>query len=142
VGFSDDWSGYWSVLVERLREKYDSSPVHSIEEMKSLAAKFPTAIRLLTATVNGEVAAGAVLYESSQVIHVQYLASNAQARAHGLLDLVLRHAIEDARMTRKWFDLGASTVRDGTFLNGGLASYKESFGGRTVVQDSYRLDIS
>jgi hypothetical protein len=142
VGFSDDWSGYWRVLVERLREKYDNSPVHSLEEMTSLAAKFPTAIRLLTATVNGEVAAGAVLYESSQVMHVQYLAGNAEARAHGLLDLVLRHAIEDARMSCKWFDFGASTVRDGTFLNGGLASYKESFGGRTVVQDSYRLDIN
>lgn len=142
VGFSDDWSGYWPVLIERLREKYDVLPVHSLEEMTSLAAKFPTAIRLLTATVNGDVAAGAVLYESSQVVHVQYLASNAEARAHGLLDLVLRHAIEAARMTNKWFDFGASTERDGTFLNGGLARYKESFGGRTVVQDSYRLYIS
>jgi hypothetical protein len=142
VGLSDDWLGYWRVLGERLREKYGISPLHSLEEMTSLAAKFPTAIRLLTATVNGEVAAGAVLYESTQVMHAQYLASNAEARAHGLLDLVLLQAIEDARMKGKWFDFGASTVCDGTYLNGGLAHYKESFGGRTVVQDSYRLDIS
>ena len=52
VGPSDDWSGYWLVLSERLHEKYGVSPVHSLEELTSLAAKFPTAIRLLTATVN------------------------------------------------------------------------------------------
>jgi hypothetical protein len=142
VGPSHDWSGYWRVLGERLREQYGVSPVHSLEEITSLAAKFPAAIRLLTATVNGEVAAGAVLYESAQVVHAQYLASNAVARAYGLLDLVLRAAIEDARTGGKWFDFGGSTQRDGTYLNGGLARYKESFGGRTVVQDSYRLDLT
>jgi hypothetical protein len=141
VGPSHDWSGYWRVLGERLREQYGVSPVHSLEEITSLAAKFPSAIRLLVAKVDGEVAAGAVLYESAQVVHAQYLASNATARAHDLLALVLRVAIEDARKRGKWFDFGASTQCDGTYLNPGLAHYKESFGGRTVVQDSYRLAL-
>jgi hypothetical protein len=142
VGPSQDWSGYWRVLGDRLRERYGVSPVHSLEEITSLSAKFPFAIRLLTATINGEVAAGAVLYESARVVHTQYLASNADARAYGLLDLVLRFAIQAARMTGKWFDFGSSTQQDGRYLNGGLAHYKESFGGRTVVQDSYRLDLT
>lgn len=142
VGPSHDWSGYWRVLNERLHEQYGVSPVHSLEEITSLAAKFPAAIRLVTATINREVAAGAVLYESARVVHAQYLASNADARAYGLLDLVLRAAIEDARMTSKWFDFGSSTQHDGKYLNGGLAHYKESFGGRTIVQDSYRLDLT
>jgi hypothetical protein len=130
------------VLSERLSEKYGSSPVHSLEEITSLASKFPDAIRLFTATVNGEVAAGAVLYESAQVVRAQYSATNADARAYGLLDLVLRAAIEDARMKGKWFDFGSSMERDGTFLNNRVARYKESFGGRTVVQDSYRLALT
>ena len=142
VGPSQDWAGYWRVLGERLREQYGVSPVHSLEEITSLAAKFPAAIRLLTATINGEVAAGAVLYESARVVHTQYLASNADARTYGLLDLVLRSAIEDTRRTGKWFDFGSSTQQDGNYLNGGLIHYKESFGGRTVVQDSYRLDLA
>jgi hypothetical protein len=142
VGPSQDWSGYWRVLRDRLREQYGVSPVHSLEEITYLAAKFPDAIRLLTATINGEVAAGAVLYESARVVHAQYLACNADARAYGLLDLVLRAAIEETRVTGKWFNFGSSTQRDGKYLNGGLAHYKESFGGRTVVQDSYRLDLT
>jgi hypothetical protein len=141
VGPSNDWSGFWRVLCERLSERYGVSPTHSLEEITSLAATFPAAIRLLTATVNGEVAAGAVLYESAHVVRAQYLASSAYARAYGLLDLVLRAAIANARMAGKWFDLGASTRGDGN-LNGGLARYKEGFGGHTVVQDSYRLDLT
>jgi hypothetical protein len=142
VGPSQDWSGYWRVLGDRLREQYGVSPVHSLEEITSLAAKFPAAIRLLTATINREVAAGAVLYESARVVHAQYLASNADARTYGLLDLVVRCAIEDARVTGKWFDFGSSTQPDGKYLNVGLAHYKESFGGRTVVHDSYRLAVT
>jgi len=142
VSFSHDWSGYWRVLGDRLREQYAASPVHSVEEITSLAAKFPTAIRLLTGTINGEVAAGAVLYESARVVRAQYLAGNADARASGLLDLVLRSAIEDARMGGKWFDFGSSTRHDDNHLNVGLAHYKESFGGRTVIQDTYRLDLN
>jgi hypothetical protein len=142
VGHSGDWSGFWRVLGERLREKYGVSPVHSLEEITFLATKFPNLIRLVTATVNSEVAAGAVLYESAQVVRAQYLAGNADARAFGLLDLVIRAAIEDARMKGKWFDFGGSTQRDGTSLNNGLIRYKESFGGCTVVQDSYRLDLT
>ena len=141
MGTSNDWLGFWRVLCERLHEQYGASPTHSLEEIKSLAATFPAAIRLLTATVNGEIAAGAVLYESTRVVRTQYLASNAHARAHGLLDLVLKNAIANARMAGKWFDFGSSTRSDGT-LNRGLARYKESFGGRTVVQDSYCLDLT
>lgn len=142
VGPSNDWSGFWHVLCERLRERYGVTPVHSLEEITALAATFPDNIRLLTALVSGKVAAGAVLYESACVVRAQYLAGNGYARAHGLLDLLLRAAIEEARMAGKWFDFGASTVSDGRYLNRGLARYKESFGGRTVVQDSYRLDLT
>jgi hypothetical protein len=140
VGPSQDWSGFWHLLGDRLRERYAASPVHSLEEITSLAAKFPAAIRLLTATINSEVAAGAVLYESARVVRAQYSATNVDARAYGLLDLVFWSAIEDARTKGKWF--GSSSQRDGKSLNSGVAHYKERFGGRTVVQDSYHLDLT
>jgi hypothetical protein len=141
VGHANDWPGFWRVLCGRLNEQYGVSPVHSLEEITSLAATFPAAIRLLVATVSGEVAAGVVLYESAHVVRAQYMAGNADARAYGLLDLVLRAAIEDARMAGKWFDFGGSTRGDGA-LNSGLVRYKEAFGGRTVVQDTYRLELT
>jgi hypothetical protein len=45
-------------------------------------------------------------------------------------------------MGGKWFDFGSSTRHDDNHLNVGLAHYKESFGGRTVIQDTYRLDLN
>lgn len=141
VGPSQDWAGFWDVLSRRLRERHDVVPVHDLEEIKSLAARFPTAIKLAAARVHGEIVAGAVLYESRHVVRAQYLASNAFARKHGLLDLVLQSAIERARLEGKWFDFGASNCRDGT-LDAGLAYYKESFGGRTVVHDVYLMELA
>jgi hypothetical protein len=141
VGLSQNWAEFWEVLRKRLDERHGASPVHRLEEMLSLAAKFPNSIRLLAASVNGEIAAGAVLYESAQVVRTQYLATNANARKHGLLDLVLQSAIEGARRSSKWFDFGASTVDEGTCINAGLAFYKESFGGRAVVHDFYRVEL-
>lgn len=140
VGPSQDWAGFWDVLCRRLRERYDTVPVHDLTEMTLLAARFPDAIRLVTARVNGEIVAGAVLYDSSRVVHAQYTACNALARRHGLLDLVLQFAIEYACRETKWFDFGASTSPDGC-LHPGLAYYKESFGGRTIVQDWYEIEL-
>jgi hypothetical protein len=65
-----------------------------------------------------------------------------ESQSSSRLDLVLRGVIEDARIRGKWFDFGASTEHDGTYLDSGLAQYKESFGGRTIVQDSYRLNLT
>jgi len=141
AGPSGAWPAFWDLLQRRLRERYDTAPVHSLDEMMLLAGRFPSAIRLVAATVDGDVAAGAVLYESAQVVHVQYMATNELARKHALLDLVVWTAIEDARENGKWFDLGASMHRDGS-LNTGLLLYKEHFGGRTVVHDVYALDVS
>jgi hypothetical protein len=141
VGRSEDWAGFWDVLCQRLRERHGTSPVHDLAEIMLLAVRFPSAIRLVAATVSGEIAAGAVLYESGQVVRTQYLAGNAFARRHGLLDLVVQFAIEYARQERKCFDFGSSAGFDGD-LDPSLAYYKESFGGRTVVHDFYRIELA
>jgi GNAT acetyltransferase-like protein len=141
VGASGDWPAFWDMLERRLRERHGVAPVHALDEMTLLAGRFPSEIRLVTATVEGAVAAGAVLFESACVVHVQYMATDELARKIRLLDLVLRTAIEDARAKGKWFDLGASMHRDGT-LNAGLARYKEQLGGRTAVHDVYALELS
>ncbi|EIA46149.1 hypothetical protein cco111_09042, partial [Campylobacter coli 2680] len=41
----------------------------------------------------------------------------------------------------KYFDFGISTENGGQFLNHGLISQKEEFGGRGVIYDFYELCI-
>jgi hypothetical protein len=134
---------FWEVLTANLAQRYGVAPVHSVSEIERLAAAFPENIRLLAARDReGRMMAGAVLYVSRQVCHVQYNASSPEGREIGALDLVLDHAMTQARGRVRWFDFGASTEQDGRHLNEGLVSYKESFGSRTIAQDFYEWSLT
>lgn len=134
---------FWEVLAANLAQRYGVAPVHSVSEIERLAAAFPENIRLLAARDrDGRMMAGAVLYESRHVCHVQYNASSPEGRVIGALDLVLDYAMTQARGRVRWFDFGASTEQEGRHLNEGLVSYKESFGSRTIVQDFYEWSLT
>lgn len=139
---SDSWDEYWRILTARLQEKYATTPTHSPEEIKLLASRFPQSIKLIVAKFEGEIRAGVVLFNTPQVDHVQYIASDSVARDMGLLDLIFVKVITDSKNSKKWFDFGVSTEHDGHLLNHGLARYKEGFGGRSIVHDFYRIDIT
>ncbi len=135
------WQDFWPLLESVLAERHDARPVHSLAEIQLLAARFPREIRLVTAWVDGRIAAGAVLFETPQVLRTQYLAAGPAARATSLLDRVIDHAIAQARAGGRWFDFGTSTEDGGTVLNEGLLAFKEGFGARTVAHDAYELII-
>jgi hypothetical protein len=40
---------------------------------------------------------------------------------------------------KRYFDFGISTEKHGRYLNVGLVEYKESWGGRTTVYDTYEI---
>lgn len=135
------WAHFWPLLEAVLAERHGARPVHTLAEIQLLASRFPREIRLVTAWVDGRIAAGAVLFETPQVLRTQYLAAGPAARATSLLDRVIDHAIAQARATGRWFDFGTSTESGGTVLNEGLLAFKEGFGARTVAHDAYELLI-
>jgi hypothetical protein len=136
-----DYAAFWRVLEAHLRERYDAAPVHSLAEIELLASRFPGAVRLHVALDGDEVVAGCVVFASTQVAHVQYIAADARGRRVGALDKLFFELIEDVYAGWRYFDFGASTLRQGRELNEGLAFQKEGFGGRTVVHDFYEWDL-
>ena len=139
---SDDWEAFWEVLADNLQARYGVAPVHSVAEIRALAARFPAQIRL-AATYDGErLLAGAVAYLSPRVCHVQYNAATPEGKDRGALDLALAHLAATHGAALPWFDFGASTECDGHRLNAGLAEYKEGFGARTIVHDAYTWDLT
>lgn len=139
---SADFAAFWSVLDENLTARYGVRPVHSLEEITTLAARFPENIQLYAAYERDALVAGAVVYLSATVCHVQYNAASARGRAVGALDAVLDHLLRAFEGTKRFFDFGASTEADGRVLNQGLVEYKEGFGARTAVHDIYELDLA
>lgn len=142
VAESDDFGEFWSMLRENLLARHRVSPVHTVEEIELLRRRFPEQIRLFCAHRGSELRAGLVVYVSPHVCHVQYNAASEEGSAEGALDLIVDVLVEHYAQLARYFDFGVSTERQGSWLNAGLAAYKEGFGARTVVHDFYDLDLT
>jgi hypothetical protein len=140
VGESIDWAGFWSILSERLAERHDAQPVHDLGEIQLLMNRFPESILLFDARLREEQVAGAVVYESDRVARIQYMAANDLGRETGALDLLLHWLISDIYSDKPYVDLGSSHAPATNEVNHGLLEFKEGFGGRTIVQDTYLME--
>lgn len=140
VGESDDWSGYWQLLSSLLNERYDTRPVHTLEEIKLLQSRFPDNIRLYTATHDGELLAGVVMYLSGPVAHSQYIGASPQGKESKALTLLFDRLIKEcAEKGYRYFDFGISNEDHGRYLNEGLVRQKCRLGGRGIVYNTFEI---
>jgi len=129
-------------LLTQVVGKFGAEPVHTLQELQLLKARFPDNIRLFGA-FNGELLlAGTIIYDFGHVVHTQYLASSDEGREIGALDFVLAHLIETVFADRQIFSFGISTEQEGRYLNEGLIFQKEGFGARGVVHDFYEWNLN
>jgi hypothetical protein len=141
VAEDGDWMGFWDMLTENLRQRYQTCPVHSLEEITQLRARFPEHIRLFACRAGGALLGGAVIYEAATVAHVQYIASTEEGRRVGALDYLFDHLLTGPFAQKRYFDFGISNEEGGRRLNRGLIDQKEGFGARAVAHDQYALDL-
>lgn len=135
-----DFSAFWNeVLVPNLKEKYDILPVHSLEEITLLKEKFPNNIRQFNVYRDSKIVAGATIFETEQVAHVQYISGNTDKNELGSLDYLHIHLIIDMFKEKTYFDFGMSHTNDGK-INEGLHYWKEGFGAYAVTQDFYEIE--
>lgn len=140
VGESDCWDEFWAVLRQTLRERHNATPVHTAEEIKLLHSRFPDNIRLYTATIGGDIAAGVVMYISDTVAHCQYIATTQQGRDAKVLPLLFSRIME-LTAEKRYFDFGTSNEDGGNILNIGLIHQKCTFGARATIQNTYRITL-
>lgn len=135
-----DFSKFWILLENVLSDSHNAKPVHSNTEIQQLRDTFPENIRLFVAVNNAyKILAGAVVYVSYPVIHMQYLASSIDGRTVGALDLVIDHVLKMQISDCTIFDFGISNEKNGRYLNEGLIAQKEGFGARGIAHDFYEL---
>ena len=137
-----DLATFWEILHERLQNKYDTAPVHSIEEISLLKERFPKNIKLYSVADNdGNTLGGVVLFITGNVIHMQYSATTEEGRRLSALDYLYEELINNRYAGKGYFDFGISVEDGGRYLNCGLIAYKERLGGRAVVYDTYVIDL-
>lgn len=134
-----DYEAFIDLENKVLTERHGIQAVHTASELKMLHDRFPDNIHLYAAMKAGKLIAGTVIFEYRQAVHTQYMAADDVARQIGALDLAVETVIEKYRDRKLWLDFGISTEHDKLYLNEGLISQKEGFGGRTGVYEIWEL---
>ncbi len=138
---SQGFSAFFDMVNVRLEDKYRVRAVHTAAEMQLLAQRFPENIKLFMAVLAGETVGGALVYESRETVHLQYLSATDRGRQVRALDLLVLFLLEQYQGKKRWFDFGISTESAGSYLNESLIRQKEEFGASAVNYDTYELEL-
>lgn len=139
---SDNYPAFWKILRDNLASKYGASPVHSSEEIITLATAFPNNIKLYLAIApNGEPLGGTVLFITTNVVHAQYISATPEGKQMGAIDILFDKLINDVYRDCRYFDFGTSNEDGGRVLNEPLICQKEGFGARAICYDTYTVKI-
>ena len=130
---------YWNdILIPNLKCRYNAKPIHTLAEITGLHQSFPSNIRQFNAYYNGVIVAGSTIFESSNVVRVQYNSANLAGKMAGASDLLYNELIENYFKHKNYLDFGTSF--DSNCLNVELLNWKESFGARTFSVDTYEIE--
>jgi hypothetical protein len=138
---SQDYPAFMALVEEILVYKYAVQPTHTPGELLYLAGRYPENIQLIAVYKAGEMIGGTVVFLSSQVVHLQYIATNDQGKKNHALDLVVHHLIQAYRSQKRYLSFGISPGPDEYGLNTGLVQNKESYGARSLPHDIYEIDL-
>ncbi len=139
---SRDFTSFWNLLKEILKQQHDAKPAHSLDEIVQLASIFPKNIKLYITQKEGNILAGAIIFDNPEISHLQYVANSNEGRKIGALDFLIDHLIQKIYKEKKYFDFGTSNEDNGRYLNKGLIDQKERFGARAVAYDRYEWALT
>lgn len=139
---SDDYYNFWEILKKNLAQKYNNKPTHTLNEITYLKNRFPENIKLYVACETNEIVAGAIVFITANVVHVQYISANEQGKELGAMDMIFDELINREFISKQFFDFGISTENMGVYLNENLIFQKEGFGGRGIVYEIYKYNLN
>ena len=138
VKVDGNYEGFWNeVLIPNLNKKHGIKPVHSLDEIKLLASRFPKNIYQISIYKDDKIVAGTTVFLTKTTIHPQYVSGNTNKNAFGSIDLAYDFIINKFCDDKRYFDFNISSEDNGKKLNKGLIFWKESCGARTFVTDNY-----
>ena len=132
----------WSVLKDALARKYETQPVHTLDEILRLQSSFSERIKFVAALLDNKVIGGTVLYLTETVAHAQYICASETGYETSALDAVFDYCMETAtNMGKHYFDFGTSNDDEGRTLNKTLYNFKSEFGGGGIAYEFYELNL-
>ena len=141
VKVDGDYDKFWNeILIPNLKEKHNTSPVHSLDEIKLLAARFPDHIKQVNVYQDDKIVAGTTVFLTKNVVHPQYISGNQNKNELGSLDLLMNDVFDHFKEGRNYFSFNTSSEENGKLLNEGLLFWKESCGARPLIFNNYEIN--
>tara|TARA_R100001132_G_C3261503_1_gene85492 strand:- start:82 stop:954 length:873 start_codon:yes stop_codon:yes gene_type:complete len=135
-----NFEGFWNeILIPNLQKRHGASPVHTVSEIQYLQSKFPKNIKQFNVYSGSTIVAGATIFETQKVAHVQYISANENRQELGALDYLFYYLILEKYKNKDYFDFGTSNENGGNNLNSGLLYWKECFGARPMAHRYYEI---
>lgn len=145
INESGNLQEFWTVLTDNLELKHQVKPVHNFEEITALINLVgQEKIKAFTAELNNETIAGILVFIANQrVAHAQYIASNDAYQSIRPLNLLIDYIANWAQINNfKYFNLGMACEPGGKTINEGLYKFKEGFGARGTLRETFSLNIT
>ncbi|MCH2491032.1 MAG: GNAT family N-acetyltransferase [Flavobacteriales bacterium] len=143
VRVDSNFEGFWNeILIPNLNKKHGIDPVHSLDEIKMLAKRFPKQIQQVNVYKGDTLVAGTTVFLTHTTIHPQYVSGNVDKNSFGSLDLAYDFIINHFKEDKRYFDFNISSEEDGKVLNTGLIFWKESCGARAFTADNYLIETA
>ncbi len=136
-----DFKTFSTIMDQNLYTKYGTHPVHSVEEITFLSAKFPGNIKLYSGFLEDVMVGGIIIYLTQNVAHCQYISASPLGKEIGAIDAIIDTVMPTLLNQAKYFDFGTSNEQGGKILNENLIYQKEGFGGRAVCYDTYEIQF-
>jgi hypothetical protein len=127
---------FWNeILIPNLKERFNVSPVHSLEEIVHLKSCNTSNIEQFLVKIENEVVAGATIFIYKNGVHAQYLSANMLGKKYGALDYLINYLINEKYNSKTFFSFGIVNEQQGKIINKGLMEWKESFG--AIIYPNY-----
>lgn len=143
VTIDNNYDTFWNeILIPNLKQKHGIAPVHSLDEIKLLASRFPDNIKQVSVYKEDKMVAGTTVFLTKTTVHPQYVSGNPDKNFFGSLDLAYNFIINECWQDKRYFDFNISSEENGEVLNSGLIFWKETCGARTWKADNYLVDTA
>lgn len=141
VAKSDDFKGFYEILVEN-RSQHGAKPTHTFEELERLRKLVPEHLVLFEAMLGGKAVAGTLLFLLNERVALNfYLAHLREFQEHRATNLVFYETIQWVKAQGfRYLDMGTSMV--GAEPNWSLTDFKERFGARGFLRNTFQLEMS
>ncbi len=137
---TNDYETFWNtILIPNLKNRFNATPTHTIDEIKYLSKQFPNHIKLVAAYKKNTMKAAAVLFLTEYVAHFQYSSGVEDRAENGALDLLF-HTIMNQYGEKKYISLGNSSNLENNTINEGLLYWKESYNSQHITQRFYKIE--